>query len=162
MIWDVNLEGQPLSQGDVLKDCPIIVWENANEGRVLFERRERTIVLTQACDLAQSKAARVTVAVVHDAQTLVDRGVLKSKLIRDQVRAHRVYGWYFLPTESGLPELLVDLRNLHTLPRALLEELIAEGKRVARLVTPFREHMAQHFATTYARIALPEPYETQP
>lgn len=57
---------------------------------------------------------------------------------------------------------MVDLRDLHTVPRELLEELIADGQRVARLLTPYREHMAQHFATTYARIALPEPYDTEP
>ena len=38
----------------------------------------RAVVLTQACDLAQSKATRVLVAVVHDAQKLVDSGVLKA------------------------------------------------------------------------------------
>jgi hypothetical protein len=28
--------------------------------------------------------------------------------------------------------------------------------------TPWREHLAQHFGTTYTRIALPEPYDTEP
>ena len=119
-------------------------------------------MLTQACDLAQVKSARVTIAVIHDADEMIVRGVLKPAMVRDQIRTHRVYGWYFLPAGPGLPESLVDLRNLHTVPRELLEELIANGQRVARLLTPYREHMAQHFATTYARIALPEPYETAP
>jgi len=45
--------------------------------------------------------------------------------------------------------------------RGLLEELAAEGKRVGALTTPYREHMAQHFAVTFSRIGLPEPYETE-
>ena len=162
MIWSVNEDGASLSQGDVFDDCPILLWMAAGAGRELIERQVRVIVLTQACDLAQAKAARVTVAVIHDAQEMVSQGHLKSALIRDQIRNHRVYGWYFLPTGPGLPESLVDLRDLHTVPRELLDELIAGGKRVARLLTPYREHLAQHFATTYARIALPEPFETQP
>jgi hypothetical protein len=76
-----------------------------------------------------------------------------------------VFGWYFLPAAPppiGLPESLVELRDLHTLPRSVLERLVAEGKRVCRIQTPWREHLTQHFAVTYSRIALPEPYETQP
>lgn len=76
-----------------------------------------------------------------------------------------MYGWYFLPTAPqplALPESIVDLRDLHTVSRAVLERLIADGKRVCRIKTPYREHLAQHFAVTYMRIGLPEPYETEP
>ena len=113
------------------------------------------VVLTQACDLAQKKATRSLVAVVHDAQRLVDRGILRSAVVRDQIRSHRVYGWYFLPAGTALAESVVDLRDLHTIPRHLLERLAQEGKRVCRIATPCREHLAQHFATTYSRIGLP-------
>ena len=87
--------------------------------------------------------------------------MLKESMIRDQVSRHRVYGWYFLPAGGNFPESLVDLRDLHTLPRAFLEQLVGEGKRVCRIETPYREHMAQHFSVTYSRIGLPRPYETQ-
>jgi hypothetical protein len=60
-----------------------------------------------------------------------------------------------------LSESIVDLRDLHTVPRAMLERLIQEGKRITRIATPYREHLAQHFSTTYSRIGLPEPYETE-
>ena len=43
-----------------------------------------------------------------------------------------------------------------------LEQLIQGGKRIASLVSPYREHLAQHFAVTYMRVVLPEPYATQP
>jgi hypothetical protein len=59
------------------------------------------------------------------------------------------------------PESIVDLRDLHTISKRLLERLIADGKRVCRVATPYREHLAQHFGVTYMRIGLPEPYETE-
>ena len=121
--------------------------------------------MTQACDLAQEKSGRVLVAQVHDAQKLVDDGVLKGTVIRDHMRRHLIFGWYFLPAMSTpvpLPESLIDLRDLHSVPRVVLEQLIAGGKRVASLASPYREHLAQHFAVTYMRVALPEPYPTQP
>jgi hypothetical protein len=54
----------------------------------------------------------------------------------------------------------VDLRDLHTVPRTLLEELRDRGRHVCRFATPYREHLAQHFSVTYSRIGLPEPYGT--
>lgn len=153
-----------LSQGDIVDDCPLLFWQ-ASESAEQMEpvtRPVRVVVLTQACDLAQLKANRILVACVHGARELVDRSVLQGRLIRDQIRTHRVYGWYFLPSGSALSESIVDLRDLHTVPRAMLERLIRQGKRLTRIATPYREHLAQHFSTTYSRIGLPEPYETEP
>jgi hypothetical protein len=31
----------------------------------------------------------------------------------------------------------------------------------ARLLSPYREHLAKHFADTFSRIGLPEPYDTK-
>ena len=115
--------------------------------------------------MAQTKTTKVLVAVVHEAQKLVDGGILKAPTIRDQVRRGLVYGWYFLPAANApisFAESIVDLHDLHTVPRAVLERLIADGKRIGRLLTPFREHLAQHFALTYMRIGLPEPFQTAP
>ena len=166
MIYRAPSPGESLTQGDVLDDCPLVYWETLSSEAETELRpvtvRMRVVVLTQACDLAQGKATRVLVAVVHEAQHLVDRGLLKSKFIRDQIRCHRVYGWYFLPAGEAMRESIVDLRHLHTVPRSVLDRLIKEGKRVIRITTPYREHLAQHFATTYSRIGLPESYETEP
>lgn len=166
MIYEQPDSADPLTQGDLLDDCRILFWDDsvaaATELPESRSTRVRVVVLTQACDLAQTKASRAVVAVVHRVEYLVDRGILQSKLIRDQIRSHRVYGWYFLPTGAGVAESIVDLRYLHTMPRSLLDRLIANGKRSARIRTPYREHLAQHFSTTYARIGLPEPYRTQP
>lgn len=156
---------EPLSQGDVIDDCPIVFLEPSISADPLdWKRHEsnvRVIVLTQACDLAQEKATRVLVALVHAAESLVHGGGLKGTTIRDQVRKHRVYGWYFLPAGPQIPESIVDMRDLHTVPRAILEWLIQKGQRVCRIATPYREHLAQHFSVTYSRIGLPEPYRTQ-
>ena len=157
----------PLSQGDILDDCPLVFWKEqareVAEGDKPQSLESRVIILTQACDLANNKTTRAVVAVVHAAVDLVNAGLLKGNVIRDQVRRHQVYGWYFLPADMtlpGFPESLVDLRDLHTVPKSILEELQGHGKHVGRLVTPYREHLAQHFSVTYSRIALPEPYGT--
>lgn len=157
----------PLSQGDMFDNCPLVFWADQTlrvaEDDKPHRVRARVIILTQACDLANDKTERVIVALVHDAGELVRTGRLKEKFVRDHVRKGQVYGWYFLPAHETcphFPESLVDLRDLHTVPRTLLEELRDQGKQVCRLVTPYREHLAQHFSVTYSRIGLPEPYGT--
>lgn len=160
-------EAVPLSQGDIIDDCPLVFWNEQAREVIEGERprslESRIIILTQACDLVNGKTTRVVVAAVHTAANLVRDGRVKEKVIRDQVRKGQVYGWYFLPADlsrPGFPEALVDLRDLHTIPIALLEGLQARGKHIGRLITPYREHLAQHFSVTYSRIGLPEPYGT--
>lgn len=160
----------PLTQGDLFEDCPLIGFDLTARPLDLNDPptrwwTSRAIVLTQSCDLVRGKSDSVLVAQVHVAQKLVERGVLKGATIRDQIRRHQVFGWYFLPeatAPASLAESLIDLRDIHSVPRAVLEQLIAEGKRVASLMSPYREHLAQHFAVTYMRVALPEPYDTKP
>ncbi len=59
-----------------------------------------------------------------------------------------------------LNEMIVDLRRIHTIRLDLLMTLCSAGKRRARLQIPYREHLAKHFADTFSRIGLPQPYET--
>ena len=163
----IGVEAFLLTQGDILDGCPLVFWADAVrevvEGDKPMSVRARVIILTQACDLANDKTVRAVVSVVHDADHLIQTGRVKEKFVRDNVRKGQVYGWYFLPTHAtcpGFPESLVDLRDLHTVPRALLEGLRDQGKHVCRLMTPYREHLAQHFSVSYSRIGLPEPYGT--
>lgn len=157
-----------LAQGDVIDACPVFNLPAESSGDTLQVTLDadfaRVIVLAQTCDLANQKTSRVQVAVVHDATVLVSAGELKAPTIRDQVRRGLMHGWYFLPAVEaiGLPESVVDLREIHTIPKEVVERLVAAGKRIGRLLTPYREHLAQHFAMTYMRIALPEQYESLP
>src|SRR5437870_5046016 len=120
-----------LSQGDIIDDCPILVWKLAPPPLDLSFPPEmriiRVVTLTQACDLAQDKTTRVVVAPVHAVAELVVNKILKPATIRDQVRRGQVFGWYFLPAAPApisLAESIVDLRELHTIERRTLEYLV--------------------------------------
>jgi hypothetical protein len=118
-----------LTQGDLIDDCPLVALNTESSPIDLNDPptkwwRARVIVLTQACDLALAKGDSVLVAPVHEAQELIDAGVLKGPLIRDQMRRHLVYGWYFLPAApDSLPvaESLIDLRDVFALEVGLRE-----------------------------------------
>jgi hypothetical protein len=78
MIYRKAVPEEPLTQGDILDDCPLLYWDVplVSEGRVQprsVTARVRVVVLTQACDLAQAKTTRVLVAIVHRASQLVEQ-----------------------------------------------------------------------------------------
>ena len=167
-MYDGVRPDEPLSQGDIVDGCPVF-YVSASDSPLDLEAPPirwwaRVVVLTQACDLVQMKTASVLVAVMHPAAELVQSGKLSAAAIRDHVRRGRSFGWYFLPAARDpldLTESIIDLRDVHSVSREVLDHLCQTGKRVCRITTPYREHLAQHFAVTYMRIGLPEPYETQ-
>jgi hypothetical protein len=167
VIYRLPAAEDSIDQGDVIEGCPLlsVVRFDLDDLDRLETKHTlyRIIVLTQTCDLANQKATRVITAILFDAQLLVERQLLKPADIRGPIHACRVFGWYFLPRspELGLPEMIVDLRQLHTVRLDLLTALCRRGQRRARVQPLYREHLAKHFADTYSRIGLPEPYATE-
>jgi hypothetical protein len=168
MIYGLPDASSPIDQGDLIDDCYILSIKafnlQASDLPGINIANSRVLILTQACDLANCKTPDATVAVVHDAQFIVDQGLLKRADVRGPVRAARVYGWYFLPSDPSLAlnEMIVDLHQLHTVGLDLLTALTQMGRRRAWLLSRYREHLAKHFADTFSRIALPGPYQTDP
>ena|SRR6266446_5861842 len=171
MIYDTPSREAPIDQGDIFDGCPLLHLAAFNAADVMSgDLRSldinsnfcRIIVLTQTCDLANRKTTVAIAGRLHDAAKLVQQGIVKAEEVRGPIRANRVYGWYFLPKndQQSLPESIVDFRQLHTVRLDLLAVLCQGGKRLCRLASLYREHLAQHFATTYSRIGLPAPYET--
>lgn len=155
-----------LDQGDLIDGCPLALIKNhqsdASADAEIDYSVQRIVVLTQTCDLANQKAAFANVAEVAEADKVVAAGTLKPADIKGPLRGGRIWGLYFLPADAGLglSEMIVDLRRLHTVRIDLLVGLCRAGQRRARLPTPYREHLAKHFADTFSRIGLPRPYET--
>jgi hypothetical protein len=167
VIYQIPSPTLPLDQGDIIDGCPIlqiIKFDQRNpESPQVTCSPHRVVILTQTCDLANQKTQRITVAIIHDAQFLVEQNIVKAADVRGPIRAGRVYGWYFLPScrECELSESIVDLRQLYTIPREVLESLCSTGRRKARIQPLYREHLAKHFADTFSRIGLPEPYDSE-
>jgi len=52
---------------------------------------------------------------------------------------------------------IVDFHYVYTVPRAFLDDLIAErGAKRLTLLPPYREHLSQSFARYFMRVGLPE------
>jgi hypothetical protein len=157
---------EPIDQGNLIDDFPVVelrgLRPDAPDSPSPVSALRRVIVVTQTCDLANAKATTANVAEAFDADFLVARGIFKPADVRGPLRGGRVWGVYFLPAEPavGLNEMIVDLRRLHTVPVPYLRDWSHAGRRRPRVVPPYREHLARHFAETFGRIGLPRPYET--
>jgi hypothetical protein len=166
VIYQTPNPDDALDQGDLIDGCPIAAVVGGDPARPDQAQVQldvqRGLVLTQTCDLAQDKAEFAVVAVAFDAQLLVDQKLFKPADVKGPLRSGRIWGWCFLPADTGLGlgEMIVDLRRLHTVKLDLLRELCRSGKRRGRVGPLYREHIAKHFADTFSRIGLPRPYET--
>jgi hypothetical protein len=166
MIYDVPPRDTAIDQGDLIDTCPLASvsdfrLDSPDTAKVELDL-QRVIALTQTCDLANRKSETANVATVFDAQQLIDRKLLKSVDVQGPIRAGRVRGLYFLPANTALElgEMVIDLRRLHTVQLRVLTTLCQAGKRRGRVRSPYREHLAKHFADTFSRIGLPQPYDT--
>lgn len=165
MIYDRPDPGDPLDQGDLIEGCPVVgidAYDLTLDELEFDQEPHRVLIVTQTCDFANAKVTGAVVAEAFDAQFLVETGVVKADQVRTKMRQGQMWGLYFLPADAalGLPEMVVDLRRLHTVRLDLLRDICRAGRRRGRVRPLYREHLAKHFADTYSRIGLPRPYET--
>jgi len=167
--WFELVAERTLTQGDVLFSCPVPRVESyaypLDDVLDVFVETHDLAVVSQSCDLENAKIDEVLLAVVRDYRQLVDTEGRVNTFIRSKSwRKAAVNGdfppYSVLPERKEAPELpwsLVDFHHLYTLPRGYVEDFAeASGARL-RLVTPYREHLAQAFARFFMRVGLPAP-----
>jgi hypothetical protein len=178
----------PLTQGDLLFDCPLLTWDPAalrSAGDVVAPGalkdsvsafREDVVVMTQACDLEHRKVENVVLCPHVPLTTFrrVWQEWMTSKKQNPSEKAWKrtcedvangyVWNQAFL-NRSDHPGLIteirvVDFHDVFTVPRSFLEALLQtrQSPRL-RLLPPYREHLSQAFARFFMRVGLPQPVD---
>lgn len=177
--YETPTTGLPLAQGDLFWDCPLPIlqaWKIDDTGdgtkkiagtASVNTAPKQVVVLTQTCDLRKrDKEGNLALSQVAVAPVFARD---QMRLNKDQwvnVEKGKTFGLYHLPpfpTGDGhntLPDSLIDLRGVCTVPRALLDDLCKEGFQRLRIKELYREHLALHFAFSYFRIGLPDEDDT--
>lgn len=165
--WYEVVAGDALSQGDLLLGFPIyrITSRATEEGEQVdvVEEQHDVIVLTQSCDLANGKVNEILVAAVLSYEEIVARDGeqnprLKSKAFRKAAVEGNLPPYSLLQKRESSPVLawsLVDFHNLFSVPRVLAKDVANTSGERLRLVSPYREHLAQAFARYVMRVGLP-------
>lgn len=158
--------GPTLAQGDLLTDCLVPQFEadfgSAGEGATepLSVGYQTLIIVTQSCDLENSKVELVAMCPAHTLDEFETQNPkFKTKGQWELVRKGRQEGLHLLgnpdDAENNRGSLVVDFGQIFSLPPAYLEKKAkAAGERL-RLDSPYLEHFSQAFARYFMRVGLP-------
>lgn len=177
----------PLTQGDIVLDCPVVTWSGVApniEGEdveamlhgMVVARRADIIIMTQACDLEQDKVDTLIVCQHVGLQEYKEawqeegrnlgHGVGEKSWRRycDHIKDGHVWNLAMLNRgEAGGTDItyrVVDFHEIFTIPKAFLNPLVRQrAQRRLRLLPPYREHLSQAFARFFMRVGLPSDIE---
>ena len=155
-----------IEQGDILAGCPTPMVASptfpVNEGEpISIDVVDLTlIVLTQSCDLENDKVDEVLLAEVVDWETVKATGGqhVKATEFRRALVQGNVPGYSLLSKSRETVVMnwsLVDFHRLHVLPKVYIERFAAQAGDRLRMLSPYREHLAQGFARYFMRVGLP-------
>lgn len=156
--------GSELQQGDLLPGCSVPLvgsdfrFDDQN-GVIDVECRD-LIVITQSCDLENSKNRLAALCPYSSLAEFEEHSPdFKKKGQWEQVRKGRVEGLHMLaspdnPTNNR-SALVVDFREIFSLPIRNLERHADSLGTRQRLQSPYLEHFSQSFARFFMRVGLP-------
>lgn len=165
-------ESEELSQGDIIKKCPVprLILDNTQD--ICAEEKYKAeiikmdgVIVTQACDIANGKAKNIIlcgVTPLSEFKNILNDSGIKPKDVKSRVESivrGQQYGFHILKeydTEEFREEfLVVSFQNSFSLPIELLKQVAKDNKYRLRLNPPYREHLSQAYARFFMRIGLP-------
>jgi hypothetical protein len=186
--WYTRVDARtPLTQGDLVLNCPIVQWDSrttrfgeANRSEVLPDMvvaaEADVVVMTQACDLEEEKVENVILCphiALSDHKTLWEETVRQlnqnpnsKNWERHCTQVRNGFVWNLAMLNAGanqdlsLEQRIVDFHEVFTIPRDFLESFLQQrGTPRLRLLPPYREHLSQAFARFFMRVGLPVPVQ---
>jgi len=166
--WYELVNSEFLQQGDLIDSCPIAIPDSTiNENaEVNFKVREFNIVIiSQSCDLVirrngKPKLEFVVVCPIWSLDDFVETYPDYNSVERkEQLRRGYQPAFYLLNKceIDGFSRdfLVVDFRQIISIPFNSLIDTISKKDRRLRLKIPYREHLSQAFARYFMRVGLP-------
>ena len=170
-----------LFQGEILSNIPFrrVNLEHLANGEHVFDPDDHPyiVVLSQDCDLDldyknrfQGDESAPGIQSVLFCAGYTEDEILENtnKSTRKRIENCDHPRFHFIATASvehdalqeGVPELVFDFKNYHTIWTDELYYLISSGtvKRRSKLVSPYKEHLAQRFFSYLGRVGVPGPY----
>ncbi len=158
--WEL-IRGRDLRQGDYLFNCPVPLFAPQPEEEAEIQIKEfDLIVLTQSCDLENQKARLVALSPIYSLSEFESTNpTMSQKGQWEEVRRGRREGLSLLasPTDptDNRAALVVDFREIYSLPFDFLSNHAAKVEQRWRLKSPYLEHFSQAFARFFMRVGLP-------
>jgi|WetSurSiteA1Bulk_404760.scaffolds.fasta_scaffold00535_8 hypothetical protein len=166
--YDIIESSNELLQGDLIKECPIVIPPISIQSRDDLEVDVRyidSVILSQSCDLVNSHIDVVLVCQYYPLRTFLDnlpdgQGSFKKSVDKsiENLRKGYLHGYHLLNKNKDIFEdyQVVDFRNVYGVQLELLKNLCGNQSGRVRLLPPYREHLSQSFARYFMRVGLPQ------
>lgn len=161
--WE-RTAGPLLAQGDYLPHSPTPVFPPAygtsETAELVAVEDSDVIVVTQSCDLENSKVAFVVACPIYTIAELgqADAKALKSDYL-ERIRKGALPALHMLSSPDDPADnrkaLVVDFREFYSIPVKVLESHAATIGPRWRLRPPYLEHFSQALARFFMRVGLP-------
>jgi hypothetical protein len=156
-----------LRQGDYLLDCSVVniradfdvVNEEGKDRPIVDVDKVNLIVVTQSCDLENKNVSNVLFSPIYLVTEFTEINPNFNNKRWEEVRKGRIEGLYLLASTDN-PEdphkcLVVDFREVYSLPYEYLVRHTQTMDIRCRLKSPYLEHFSQAFARRFMRVGLP-------
>ena len=160
--WEKVAEAN-LRQGDYLMNCPVPIYVEIPQKNLSLEIQigfSNLIVVTQSCDLENGKNELVALCPIYTlAEFEKENPKAAQKGFWEQVRKAKIEGFHLLSPfekpENNRESLVVDFREIYSLPFEFLTKHADTLENRWRLKPPYLEHFSQAFARFFMRVGLP-------
>jgi len=173
--WYVLLTNDiSIEQGDIIEDCKILVPCEDSYQALLAEADAEVeqemeyiqgnfIIMSQSCDLSNDKIDSVVVCLIislRDANIKFPALTLGNHKQREALRRGNLPSLYLLNqlqlnSQDAEDYYCVCFEHIYSIPKKYLLKLIEHQTRY-RLLSPYKESLAQSFAKYFMRVGLPK------
>lgn len=169
--WYSVVDDESLEQGDFIDNCEVLVSSYSLDGESVPSDASAfrvkgvadvydLVIVSQSCDLENGKLDYVLMCPRWSYKEFAEVNSEFRKIDRlEQIRQGKQYGYCML-NASAFPDLayeiqIVDLGVVFSVPYETLKQMAKSGGKRLRLLSPYKEKLAQAFAYYYMRIASP-------
>lgn len=161
--WYEVIDGDSLEQGDLLSSVvtPRAIIDPEVEGGYRIRVGSTSyIILSQTCDLEHDKVPEVLLASIRTYQELAHEAESARKTgFREALIQGAEFAYFLLHQFDGPPKLEWSIVNFHQLRLVDIKSCRVQAQELGprlRLVSPYKESLAQSFGRYMMRVALPQ------
>lgn len=162
--WYEVAKGESLEQGDLLPNVRVprvVVDPSAENGFRILVGTGSYVVLSQTCDLENDKVKEVLLASVLTYQEMAHEigAAARSTAFREALIKGADFAYFLLHRFDEQPNLEWSVVNFHQLRLIDVKFCRSHARSLGprlRLVSPYKENLAQSFGRYMMRVALPQ------
>lgn len=147
-----------LEQGDIIEDFPIFTPDES--GSQCIVETYTLILMSQSCDIDELDHLTFCPLWTKEQILRIESNFFKDGKI-GALRKYQLIGWHPIQEcdieQYCRPWRIIQFNRVFDVEKSRIIKVLEETATHIRLLSPYRENMAQDFARLYMRVGLPIP-----